>query len=76
MRIVDPQMAMALLHRKAEQIPPIMPSNTGPMQIQPNVNFLNDLQLLKFALFFKKLDFRSQNFEKKLNNFNSVKVGE
>lgn len=31
MKIVEPQVAMALLHRKPDQIPPIMPSNTSPM---------------------------------------------
>lgn len=40
MKIVDPQVAMALLHRKPDQIPPIMPSTTSPIQIQQNVSFL------------------------------------
>lgn len=40
MRIVDPHTAQALLHRKPDQIPPIMPSATSPIQIQPNVNYL------------------------------------
>jgi cleavage stimulation factor subunit 2 len=31
MKIVEPQVAMALLHRKPDQIPPIMPSNTVSM---------------------------------------------
>jgi cleavage stimulation factor subunit 2 len=34
MRIVEPQVAVALLHRKPEQIPPIMPSTNSPMQVQ------------------------------------------
>ncbi len=37
MRIVDPQTASSLLHRKPEQITPIMPSNTSPIQMQTNV---------------------------------------
>ena len=37
MKIVEPQVAMALLHRKPDQIPPIMPSNTSPIQLQQNV---------------------------------------
>lgn len=38
MKIVDPHTAQALLHRKPEQIPPIMPATTSPIQMQPNVN--------------------------------------
>ena len=40
MKIVEPQVAMALLHRKPEQIPPIMPSSTSPLQLQQNVKEL------------------------------------
>ena len=38
MKIVEPQVAMALLHRKPDLMPPIMPSNTGSMP--PNVKLL------------------------------------
>ena len=31
MRIVEPKVAMALLHRRPDQIPPIMPSGAGQM---------------------------------------------
>ena len=37
MKIVEPQVAMALLHRKPEQIPPIMPSTSNPISLQQNV---------------------------------------
>ena len=40
MKIVDPNVAMALLHRKPDQIPPIMPSTTSPVQLQSNVSNL------------------------------------
>ena len=40
MKIVDPNVAMALLHRKPDQIPPIMPSTTSPVQLQSNVSYL------------------------------------
>lgn len=36
MRIIEPQTAMALLHRKSEQ-PPIMVTNTSPIQLQSNL---------------------------------------
>ena len=36
MKIVDPQVAVALLHRKPDQIPPpIMPPMASPVQMQP-----------------------------------------
>lgn len=38
MKIVDPQVAMAMLHRKPDPIPtPIMPSTTSPIQMQANI---------------------------------------
>ena len=40
MKIVDTNVAMALLHRKPDQIPPIMPSTTSPVQLQSNVSNL------------------------------------
>jgi cleavage stimulation factor subunit 2 len=48
MKIVEPQVAMALLHRKPDQIPPIMPSNTVSMP--PNV-FLFYNFLLNYIIF-------------------------
>lgn len=39
MRIIEPQTAMALLHRKSDQ-PPIMVTNTSPIQLQANVDQL------------------------------------
>lgn len=41
MKIVDPQVAMAMLHRKPDPIPaPIMPSTTSPIQMQTNVSWI------------------------------------
>jgi hypothetical protein len=45
MRIVDPHTANALLHRKPEQIPPIMPMTTSPIQMQANVRKYKNLQI-------------------------------
>ena len=44
MRIVDPHTANALLHRKPEQIPPIMPMTTSPIQMQANVRKYKNLR--------------------------------
>jgi len=39
MKIVEPKVAMALLHRRPDQIPPIMPSGAGQMnQLQQTVS--------------------------------------
>lgn len=41
MKIVEPQVAMALLHRKPEQIPPIMPAGSGGINpLQQTVSIL------------------------------------
>ena len=50
MKIVDPQVAMALLHRKPDQIPPIMPSNTSPIQLQQNVGLKSLKKYLLVAI--------------------------
>jgi len=55
MKIVEPQVAMALLHRKPEQIPPIMPaggaSGLGQMMRPPMIgqqqNLIQTLPLMQ-----------------------------
>ena len=51
MRIVEPQVAMALLHRKSEQIPPIMPTNTSPIQMQPTVSIADSKRIIEKKIF-------------------------
>lgn len=41
MRIVDPKVASNLLHRKPDQIPPLIPSSSGSMPLQTNASFFN-----------------------------------
>lgn len=69
MKIVDPHMAQALLHRKPEQIPPIMPSTTSPIQMQPNVsifvfNLKSCLKILLFFIFTIKMNKNKTNIVK------------
>jgi cleavage stimulation factor subunit 2 len=52
MKIVEPQVAMALLHRKPDQIPPIMPSTTSTsIPLQQNV--LIYISIYFFLFIFK-----------------------